>query len=153
MGTKQCVPTTFFFQVHVGYNRSPSRGTVAPTAPLVPAADTAPAPPPPPPRPRVRFNYMSEEEDWRGFRAAVRISHEIVPTQVRTLTQTLSPNADQVRISREIVHQPAFDGLRGAEIQPGESVASDAQLDAYLAEHLESAYHPCGTCRRVVGSQ
>ena len=63
------------------------------------------------------------------------------------------PNADQVRISREIVHQPAFDGLRGAEIQPGESVASDAQLDAYLAEHLESAYHPCGTCRRVVGSK
>ena len=78
------------FQVHVGYNRSPSRGTVTPTAPLPPAAATAPVPPPPPPRPRVRFNYMSEEEDWRGFRAAVRISHEIVPTQGLTLTQTLT---------------------------------------------------------------
>ena len=111
------------FQVHVGYNRSPSRGTVTPTAPLAPSAATAHAPPPPPPpRPRVRFNYMSEEEDWRGFRAAVRIA-------------------------REIVRQPAFDDLVGAEIQPGDSVASDAQLDAYLADHLESAYHPCGTCR------
>ena len=45
------------------------------------------------------------------------------------------------------MRQPAFDGLAGPEIQPGEGVSSDAQLDAYLAEHLESAYHPCGTCR------
>jgi choline dehydrogenase len=141
------VRTDHPFQVHVGYNRSPSRGTVTPTAPLPPAAATAPVPPPPPPRPRVRFNYMSEEEDWRGFRAAVCISPRSRANPNPHPHPHPNLNPDQVRISREIVHQPAFDGLRGAEIQPGESIASDAQLDAYLADHLESAYHPCGTCR------
>ena len=68
------------------------------------------------------FNYMAEEDDWRGFRAALRIA-------------------------REIVAQPAFDGLIGPEVTPGAHAASDAALDAYLVEHLESAYHPCGTCR------
>ena len=26
-------------------------------------------------------------------------------------------------------------------------MATDAQIDEYLVEHLESAYHPCGTCK------
>ena len=111
-------------QMHVGYNRSPSRGFVRASAPLPPvtsngAGDLMTAPPPPPPV--VRFNYMSDEEDWRGFRAAVRIA-------------------------REIVAQPAFDGLIGDEITPVGAI-TDADLDAYLVEHLESAYHPCGTCK------
>ena len=33
------------------------------------------------------------------------------------------------------------------EIQPGEAVQSDEELDAFIAEHAESAYHPCGTCK------
>jgi choline dehydrogenase len=112
-------------QMHVGYNRSPSRGFVRASAPLPPVAcngagDLATAPPPPPPV--VRFNYMSDEEDWRGFRAAVRIA-------------------------REIVAQPAFDGLIGPEVTPGAAAHTDAELDQFLVEHLESAYHPCGTCR------
>ena len=102
-------------QMHVGYNRSLSRGHVHAAAPL-PRGGAPPAPP------RVRFNYMAEEDDWRGFRAALRIA-------------------------REIVAQPAFDGLIGPEVTPGAHAASDAALDAYLVEHLESAYHPCGTCR------
>ena len=37
--------------------------------------------------------------------------------------------------------------IRGDEISPGLAAQSDSDLDAYLAEHLESAYHPCGTCK------
>ena len=77
---------------------------------------------PPPKPPSVRFNYMSTEEDWRGFRAGVRIA-------------------------REIVAQPAFDGVIGDEITPGAKLQTDAEIDSYLVEHLESAYHPCGTCK------
>jgi choline dehydrogenase len=33
------------------------------------------------------------------------------------------------------------------EIQPGAGVESDAQIDAFIREHAESAYHPCGTAR------
>ncbi|OLP53174.1 choline dehydrogenase [Rhizobium rhizosphaerae] len=72
--------------------------------------------------PVIRFNYMSHPEDWEKFRHCVRLT-------------------------REIFGQKAFDAFRGPEIQPGEAVQSDDQIDAFLREHLESAYHPCGTCR------
>ncbi|MEJ2140682.1 MAG: GMC oxidoreductase, partial [Gammaproteobacteria bacterium] len=29
----------------------------------------------------------------------------------------------------------------------GPGVVSDAEIDAYLADAVESAYHPCGTCK------
>ncbi|OLP62640.1 choline dehydrogenase [Xaviernesmea oryzae] len=72
--------------------------------------------------PVIRFNYMSHPEDWQKFRHCVRLT-------------------------REIFGQKAFDAFRGPEIQPGEAVRTDEQIDAFLREHLESAYHPCGTCR------
>lgn len=72
--------------------------------------------------PVLRFNYMSHQEDWEKFRHCVRLT-------------------------REIFGQKAFDAYRGPEIQPGEAVQSDDQIDAFLREHLESAYHPCGTCK------
>ena len=72
--------------------------------------------------PRIVFNYMSTEEDWADFRHAIRLT-------------------------REIFAQPAFDPYRGAEIQPGADVTSDEAIDAFVREHAESAYHPCGTCR------
>ena len=103
-------------QMHVGYNKSPSRGFVAATsaAPTDEASCLKP--------PRIHFNYMSTDEDWRGFRTAIRIA-------------------------REIVAQPVFDPIIGPEIQPGAATQTDAELDAFLKEHLESAYHPCGTCK------
>ncbi|HWU65297.1 MAG TPA: choline dehydrogenase [Ensifer sp.] len=72
--------------------------------------------------PVIKFNYMSHEEDWVKFRHCVRLT-------------------------REIFSQKAFDPFRGPEIQPGEGVQTDEQIDAFLREHLESAYHPCGTCK------
>ncbi|ARQ57369.1 choline dehydrogenase [Rhizobium sp. Kim5] len=72
--------------------------------------------------PVLRFNYMSHPEDWEKFRHCVRLT-------------------------REIFGQQAFDTYRGPEIQPGEGVQSDDEIDAFLREHLESAYHPCGTCK------
>ena len=72
--------------------------------------------------PKIVFNYMSEEQDWIDFRRCIRMT-------------------------REIFAQPAFDAFRGKEIQPGAAVQSDEEIDAFIAEHAESAYHPCGTCR------
>jgi choline dehydrogenase len=72
--------------------------------------------------PRILFNYMSDPQDWEDFRKCIRLT-------------------------REILGQAAFAPYRGHEIQPGEAVQSDAALDAFIAEHVESAYHPCGTCR------
>jgi len=72
--------------------------------------------------PDIRFNYMSCESDWQEFRTAIRM--------VRTLTA-----------------QPSLARLTRHEIQPGTSAVNDADLDATIREHAESAYHPCGTCR------
>ncbi|MCF6445780.1 choline dehydrogenase [Nereida sp. MMG025] len=72
--------------------------------------------------PRIQFNYMSHPEDWEDFRHCIRLT-------------------------REIFGQAAFDPYRGKEISPGADVQSDDDLDAFIAEHVESAYHPCGTAR------
>ena len=72
--------------------------------------------------PRIEFNYMSHHDDWTEFRHCVRLT-------------------------REIFGQAAFDPFRGEEIQPGKSVQSDDQIDAFLRQHIESAYHPCGSAK------
>ncbi|TKB17520.1 MAG: choline dehydrogenase [Mesorhizobium sp.] len=73
-------------------------------------------------KPVIRFNYMSHPDDWSEFRHCIRLT-------------------------REIFGQKAFDGFRGKEISPGSHVQSDDELDAFIRDHAESAYHPCGTCR------
>lgn len=72
--------------------------------------------------PAIRFNYMSHADDWAEFRRCIRMA-------------------------REIFAQPAFDPYRGRELAPGAGVQSDEAIDAYVRQHVESAYHPCGTCR------
>ena len=41
----------------------------------------------------------------------------------------------------------AFDFCRGPEVSPGPDVVSNADIDAYVRENANSAYHPCGTCK------
>ncbi|MFK7870695.1 MAG: choline dehydrogenase [Roseobacter sp.] len=72
--------------------------------------------------PDIRFNYMSTEQDWIDFRKCIRLT-------------------------REIFAQTAFAPFVKHEIQPGSSVETDAQIDAFIKEHAEGAYHPCGTCK------
>lgn len=72
--------------------------------------------------PVIRFNYMSHPEDWEDFRTSIRLT-------------------------REIFGQEAFKPYLKGELQPGTQVQDDIQLDDFLREHVESAYHPCGTAR------
>ncbi|TGD44184.1 choline dehydrogenase [Pseudotabrizicola sediminis] len=72
--------------------------------------------------PVIRFNYMSHPDDWAEFRAAIRLT-------------------------REVFAQPAMAPFVKSEIQPGLQVQTDDEIDAFLREHVESAYHPCGTAR------
>ena len=52
-----------------------------------------------------------------------------------------------VRRVREIVSQRAFDGVRGAEISPGEGVATDAGIAEAVAASALTGHHPVGTCK------
>lgn len=72
--------------------------------------------------PRVCFNYMSHEDDWLEMRACVRLT-------------------------REIFRQPAIAAYAGRELAPGLDCESDEQIDQFIKDKVESAYHPCGTCR------
>ncbi|MFT5505145.1 MAG: choline dehydrogenase [Gammaproteobacteria bacterium] len=51
------------------------------------------------------------------------------------------------RLTREIGMQPAFDVYRKKEISPGEQVNSDDEIDAWVRETVETAYHPTCTCK------
>ncbi len=72
--------------------------------------------------PRVQFNYMTHDDDRQEMRACIRLSREIF---------SQSPMAAYV----------------GAELAPGADAQSDDALDDFIRRKVESAYHPCGTCR------
>lgn len=51
------------------------------------------------------------------------------------------------RLTREIGMQPAFDPYRKREIDPGDQVQTDDEVDAWVRENVETAYHPTCTCK------
>ena len=72
--------------------------------------------------PRILANYLKDPRDRDLLRAGVGIV-------------------------RELVDQPAFAGLCGAEIFPGAAVQADADLDTCFDSHLASQWHLSGTAR------
>ncbi|MEM0514903.1 choline dehydrogenase [Pseudoalteromonas sp. YIC-827] len=72
--------------------------------------------------PQIQFNYLQHQEDIEGFRACVRLT-------------------------REIINQSAFDDFRDEEIQPGSHIQTDEQIDAFVRQAVESAYHPSCSCK------
>lgn len=52
-----------------------------------------------------------------------------------------------VKLAREIFAQEAFDKYRGPELQPGSHVQSDEEIDAFVRQKADSAYHPSCTCK------
>ncbi|WP_105171930.1 choline dehydrogenase [Pseudoalteromonas sp. T1lg24] len=72
--------------------------------------------------PKIQFNYLQHPDDIEGFRACVRLT-------------------------REIIAQPAFDDYRDGEIQPGEQIQTDEEIDAFVRDAVESAYHPSCSCK------
>lgn len=72
--------------------------------------------------PSILFNYYQNEEDREAWRQCIRLT-------------------------RDIIKQSAMDDFRGDEIQPGINIDSDAEIDQWVKENVESAYHPAGTCK------
>ncbi|HCX87960.1 MAG TPA: choline dehydrogenase [Gammaproteobacteria bacterium] len=72
--------------------------------------------------PRVLFNYLTAEKDISDWRACIHLT-------------------------REILGQPAMDRFRGEEIAPGSALQTDDEIDAWVRQNVESAYHPSCTCK------
>ena len=81
--------------------------------------------------------------------ACLEIAGQLIADPGKSGTYHFSggPDVSWADFAREIFAQEAFQPFAGAEIQPGADVQSDAELDGFIREHVESAYHPCGTCR------
>ncbi|CAM2823963.1 oxygen-dependent choline dehydrogenase [Pseudoalteromonas atlantica] len=72
--------------------------------------------------PKILFNYLQHKDDIEGFRACVRLT-------------------------RDIIEQSAFDDYRNEEIQPGKHIQTDEEIDAFVRQAVESAYHPSCSCK------
>ena len=73
-------------------------------------------------KPTIIFNYMEAEEDRQDWR-------------------------DCIRLTREILSQPALDEFNAGEASPGIDVSSDDEIDAWVRANVESAYHPSCSCK------
>jgi choline dehydrogenase len=72
--------------------------------------------------PEIRFNYLSAEQDRLDWRSCLALT-------------------------REILDQPALDPYRGDEIQPAVNFARHDEVDTWVRQNVESAYHPSCTCK------
>ena len=72
--------------------------------------------------PQILFNYLQHKDDIEGFRACVRLT-------------------------RDIIEQSAFIDYRDEEIQPGKHIQTDEEIDAFVRQAVESAYHPSCSCK------
>ena len=72
--------------------------------------------------PLIQFNYMQTENDLREMR-------------------------EGIKIAREIFFQREFDEFRGKEISPGENVHTDEDLNKFIRDKGDTAYHPSCTCK------
>ncbi|MFP6730973.1 MAG: choline dehydrogenase [Alphaproteobacteria bacterium] len=72
--------------------------------------------------PTLEFNFLSTDRDRREF-------------------------VEGVKMTRDLVSQSAFDALRGAEVQPGPDVKTDAEIDEWIRATAETEFHPSCTCR------
>jgi len=72
--------------------------------------------------PMIDPNYLATEEDRRVMR-------------------------EGLKIMRDVIGQNAFKPYRGPEMSPGETVKSDADIDAFIRQNAETIYHPVGTVR------
>ena len=72
--------------------------------------------------PAILFNYLQDPQDRADLRASVRLT-------------------------REILAQPALAPFRGEELSPGSALNSDTEIDSFVRRGVETCYHPVGTCR------
>jgi choline dehydrogenase len=72
--------------------------------------------------PALRFNYLSTEQDRREW-------------------------VEAIRVSRDILNQPALDPFNGGETSPGPSVRTHEEILDWVANEGETALHPSCTAK------
>ena len=79
-------------------------------------------------KPALRFNYLSTEQDRREW-------------------------VETIRVTRQIMSQPAFAPYNAGELSPGPAVSADEEIMDWVASDAETALHPAGTARMGTDDQ
>lgn len=61
-----------------------------------------------------------------------------------------TPSAERTLLGREGLTQAPFDRYRGAEVSPGPTIQSDAEIDRFVCATPTGLWHPVGTARMGV---
>ena len=72
--------------------------------------------------PRIKQGLLSVDRDWQKLSAGIRIF-------------------------RKLAKLPRLAHYTAREIGPGDAVASETELEAYVRKTAVTAHHPCGSCR------
>ncbi|MEQ5835550.1 choline dehydrogenase [Marinobacter sp. NFXS9] len=92
-----------------------------------------------PMRPTSR-GYLTLKSDKPG-------DHPIIQPNLLSTERDRWEMRESVKLTREIFQQKAFDRFRGKELRPGADMTSDADIDAFVRQYSDSAYHPSCTCK------
>ncbi len=92
-----------------------------------------------PMRPTSR-GYLTLKSDKPG-------DHPIIQPNLLSTERDRWEMRESVKLTRELFQQKAFDRFRGKELRPGADMTSDADIDAFVRQYSDSAYHPSCTCK------
>ena len=73
-------------------------------------------------KPSLKFNYLADPDDRMRL-------------------------VKGLELTREIISQEAMSRYRGREVTPGPEVQSVDEIEQWVTENADTAYHPVGTCR------
>jgi choline dehydrogenase len=101
---------------------------------------------------RDGFQYFTSvlRPDSRGhvkLRSANPMDDPLIQLNLLTAPTDMAQMLEGISITREIVSERAWDGLRGDEVTPGRESVAGPTLEAWVRANAGTNYHAVATCR------
>jgi choline dehydrogenase-like flavoprotein len=98
----------------------------------------------------VTLNSYTLRPKSRGsvrLRSADAADKPLVDPNFLAEPDDLKTSVEGVKISRDVMHQPAFSKYVKQEHFPGKQVETQVELETYARQYGRTSYHPVATCR------
>lgn len=82
-----------------------------------------------------------------SLRSPDPLAPPMIQANYLTSEADLTVLVEGIKLAREIGQAQAFHPYVGAEYAPGVAVQSDDELRAFVRQHVQTLYHPVGTCK------
>ncbi len=87
------------------------------------------------------------------LRSADPLAAPVIEANYLSEASDIAALAHGVRLARDIAHSSAYEGLRGAAVDPLDTVRSVADIRAFIRRVSDTIFHPVGTCRMGRGPE